>query len=228
MKQINKFSDSRLDGCCIYCGGKPETRDHVPSKILIDNPFPKNLPVVPACDKCNKGFSQDEEYFACLLGCVLSGSTEPDDINRKKIKTILIRKHKLRARLEKAKVIQGNQTFFQIEEDRVNNVILKLAKGHATYENSELQLNGPTSISKRVFALMSEEEKLNYFSRNSELLPEIGSRAFQRLFTEDDNFIDNWIVVQKDKYMYSVEQGALRLKVKFLIWNYLACEVTWD
>lgn len=67
MKQIKTFSDLRLNTQCAYCGEYPETRDHVPSKIILENPFPENLPVVPSCLKCNNGFSLDEEYFACLI-----------------------------------------------------------------------------------------------------------------------------------------------------------------
>lgn len=95
MKQIKKISDFRLEGYCVYCGGKPETRDHVPSKIILDKPFPENLPVVPACNKCNQDFSKDEEYFACLIECVLRGTTEPVKLKREKIKDILVRKPQL-------------------------------------------------------------------------------------------------------------------------------------
>jgi hypothetical protein len=67
LKQITPFSDLRLDAQCAYCGSFPESRDHVPSKILLDEPFPYNLPVVPSCNNCNNGFSKDETYFACAI-----------------------------------------------------------------------------------------------------------------------------------------------------------------
>lgn len=228
MKQINKFSDLRLEGYCIYCGGKPETRDHVPSKIIIDRPFPENLPVVPACDKCNQDLSKDEEYFACLVECILRGTTEPEKLERNKVKEILKRKPKLRAKLEEAKVVKEGQTYFQAEENRVRNVILKLARGHATYENSEPQFEEPVLISIRPITLMSEEEQNEYFSHDEGLFPEVGSRAFQRMFKEDSNFINNWVIVQEDKYIYSINHGRFGLTIKFLIWNYLACEVVWN
>jgi len=228
MKQIKKFSDQRLEGCCIYCGKEPNTRDHVPSKVLMDKPFPENLPVVPACEKCNKGFSKDEEYFACLIECILRGTTNPEKLERKKVKGILKRSPKLRARLAEAMEIHEEQTFFRTEEERVKNVILKLARGHATYENSELQLEEPSSILIRPITLMNEVEQNAYFSHCEGLLPEIGSRAFQRLFINDENVINNWVIVQEDKYMYSINHGEYGLTIKFLIWNYLACEVAWN
>ena len=61
------FMDERLTGMCVYCGAQPETRDHVPSKVLLDEPYPPELPVVGACEKCNASFSMDEQYLACFL-----------------------------------------------------------------------------------------------------------------------------------------------------------------
>jgi hypothetical protein len=49
------FVDERLTGTCVYCGGQPDTRDHVPSKAFLDDPLPPDLPVVEAsgevCDQ---------------------------------------------------------------------------------------------------------------------------------------------------------------------------------
>ena len=30
------FIDERHTGMCVYCGTHPDTRDHVPSKVLLD------------------------------------------------------------------------------------------------------------------------------------------------------------------------------------------------
>ena len=62
-----------------------ETKDHVPSKILLDEPYPEHLPVVPACQICNRGFSSDEAYVACLIESAKWGTTEIDQIKREKI-----------------------------------------------------------------------------------------------------------------------------------------------
>ena len=51
------FVDERLTGMCVYCGGQPNTRDHVPSRTLLEEPFPPHMPVVGACANCNAGFS---------------------------------------------------------------------------------------------------------------------------------------------------------------------------
>lgn len=77
--------DKRLLKSCIYCGGSPDTRDHVPSKVFLDKPYPDNLPVVACCLDCNRSFSLDEEYVACFIECVIAGSTSPDAIQRERI-----------------------------------------------------------------------------------------------------------------------------------------------
>jgi hypothetical protein len=67
MEQLRCFGDERNEGYCIHCGGSDETRDHSPSKVFFDEPYPKNLPVCPSCLRCNNALSIDEEYLACLL-----------------------------------------------------------------------------------------------------------------------------------------------------------------
>ena len=100
MRALGDYSDSRLRMACVYCGGPPESRDHVPSRVLLDDPFPDNLPVVPACLTCNDRFSKDEEYLACLLEVVRVGSTSITPSMRPKIQRIFVERPSLAARVE--------------------------------------------------------------------------------------------------------------------------------
>lgn len=104
MNQLRDFADSRLIDGCIYCGGAVETRDHVPSRVLLDRPLPENLPVLPSCRKCNNGFSKDEEYLACLLEAVVSGSIDPDQVSRKVVADILKRSPRLQNQIDAEKI----------------------------------------------------------------------------------------------------------------------------
>ena len=79
------FSDERFNGYCVYCGGNDATGDHVPSKVLLDKPFPSDLPKVAACADCNLSFSSDEPYLACLIDCVIAGSVNPIKVGREKV-----------------------------------------------------------------------------------------------------------------------------------------------
>jgi hypothetical protein len=48
MERLPNHDDARKFGACIHCGGLVETRDHLPSKVLLDDPLPDNVMVVPA------------------------------------------------------------------------------------------------------------------------------------------------------------------------------------
>lgn len=100
MDQYRNLADDRLIWGCIYCREENTTRDHIPSKILLDKPYPENLPVVGACFSCNNGFSLDEEYLACLIEVLIAKTAEPSKLARGKIADILKDNEKLRKQLE--------------------------------------------------------------------------------------------------------------------------------
>ena len=154
------YVDERLLGACVYCGGPPDTSDHVPSKVLLDDPLPLNLPVVEACAICNHAFSLDEEYLACFLDCVLAGSAEPAAIQREKSRGTLLHSSELANRLRLSRQVDDAGTvIWTPENDRVQNVVVKLARGHAAYELSLPQLDEPEEIMFRPLLVMSDEEK---------------------------------------------------------------------
>lgn len=227
------FVDARLTGACVFCGGVPETRDHVPSKVLLDEPLPRDLPVVEACRRCNGGTSSDEQYLACFLECVLRGSADPDRALRPNIARILGSHEALRLRIEKS---QGNDSAGNLvwapELDRIHKVILKLARGHAAYELYP-RIDAPLHL--HVAPLDSLDPRVrcefeNLTSPEHQPLPELGTRAFLRaLGRPPDPFelVGNWIVVQRERYRYAVvETGGVL--VRMVLSEYLACEVIWE
>lgn len=228
MEQIRKFSDSRLEDYCVYCGSGTNTRDHIPSRVLLDEPYPENLPVVPACAKCNQGFSLDEEYIACLIECVVCGSTNPDDLQRAKVKRILLEKPELTGRIKAARHETKSGVQFSLESARCHNVVMKLARGHAAFENSEPQLDDPSSVWFRPLLTMSEGDRISFESTGNErlLLPEVGSRALQRVVS-DMNLTSHWLIVQPERYRYFTDFVGTTLTVRIVISEYLACEVMW-
>ena len=243
MDQLTIFSDDRLITGCIYCGGLADTRDHVPSRIFLDPPFPTNLPVLPACFECNNGFSADEEYVACLVESAIAGSTNPECFRRPRVGTILKRSPALRARIEQAKYDDGTITGFQVEVERLKNVILKLARGHVAYELSLPCRKEPKLISCTPLPSMSDEEKDTFDEGHvPTMLDEIGSRGQQRTLViqmalgsniegtpkpETFLFID-WVEVQENLYQYLTFKENDEIVVRILLGGYLACEVIWD
>lgn len=227
------FVDERLVGKCAYCGGMPSTRDHVPSRILLDDPLPTNLPVVESCARCNQGFSLDEEYLACFLECVLVGSSTLSQIGRLKVKRSLEHNPKLAQQIQAAATV-GNDGIcrWTPEVQRVQNVLVKLARGHAVYELSLVQLDEPDEISYRPLLTMSREEREEFENGGKGEIrgwPELGSRAFLRAAGASP-FQDEpgpWIVVQPGQYRYSVEEYG-GVQVRIVIAEYLACFVVWE
>ena len=63
MKQLNDYSDDRNHGLCIHCGEglhhESRSRDHIPTRALLDCPYPDGFPTVEVCGECNNGFSND-------------------------------------------------------------------------------------------------------------------------------------------------------------------------
>lgn len=211
--------------------GEPETRDHVPSKILLDEPFPPVLPVVKACRSCNNGFSKDEQYIACLLECVVCGTGDPTLIGREKIRRVLEKNPRLASRIARScRADETGSLLWEAEVDRVQNVLLKLARGHAAYEYSEPQLEEPESISFAPVPLLSEEQLRAFETLPVEtLFPEIGSRAFHKVFRVGGEALTQegaWQILQEGRYRYSVSHSD-GIRVRIVLSDYLACEVTW-
>ncbi|MCK4374276.1 MAG: hypothetical protein KAX19_03070, partial [Candidatus Brocadiae bacterium] len=140
------FMDERVTGMCVYCGGQPDTRDHVPPKVLLDEPYPSQLPVVGACERCNAGFSLDEQYLSCFLECVICGTVEPTGVQRLNVGRILSENAALQHRIEacQRKDDRGNLVW-EPEVDRVQRVVTKLGRGHAAYQLYP-QLEEPSQV----------------------------------------------------------------------------------
>lgn len=226
MEQLRNLGDERQMAVCVYCGGYTETRDHVPSRVFLDKPYPFNLPVIPACQSCNESFSVDEEYVACLVECAAVGSVHHDDIQRDKIKRILQRKPALTSRLSHARMVTESGIQFSLEEDRIRNVMLKLGRGHAAFELNEPQFDKPSSLTFGPLACMTPENREEFETPPPlSLLPEVGSRAMQRLVIGDTASL-LWRVVQPDRYRYltTVNGGVV---VRVVMSEYLGGEVVW-
>jgi hypothetical protein len=236
MEQIEEFVDERQTAWCIHCGawitGLETSRDHVPSKCLLQEPHPANLAVVQVCAACNKGFSLDEEYVGAFLGSVLVGSTDPDRQCKPKAARILRRNPTLRARIDRAKTeykTLGGETRFvwKPESDRVDRVVLKNARGHAYYEYGEQMLDEPEYVRSAPLESMTREQRAEF--ENMDLgsgWPEVGSRMMTRVMTGQD-LSNGWVIVQEGIYRYAVSQAG-RMLVRTVLFEYLGTEVYWE
>ena len=225
------FIDERFKGICAYCGAGANCRDHIPSRVLLDDPYPANLPVAESCSQCNSGFSTDEEYLSCLIECVIHGTTEPNDRFRPKVAKILKARPSIATRIETGKTLDhNNDPVWQPEWSRVREVILKLARGHMSYELGLQHTEEPLIVDIMPAPCMSEDEIEQFNSLNEEtgfLYPELGSRAFINLLSGKPTAYGQWHVVQENRYRYAIGQSSGDW-VKFVLSEYLACRVVWE
>ena len=223
------FIDERFKGVCAYCGKVANSPDHTPSKAFLDEPYPDNLPVVDACIKCNGGFSADEEYLSCLIECVIQGTTKHDEKFREKVASTLQARPNIASRIEAGKQIDKNKIpIWQPEWHRVKNVVLKLARGHISFELGLQLINDPIILDVLPMASMSDDEFDIFNSLDHEnLYPEVGSRAFVNVLTGKPTAFGGWHIVQKGRYRYAIGQSCGNW-VKLVLSEYLACHVVWD
>ena len=233
MRQIEIWADERLldEAMCIYCHEPASTREHAPSRILLDEPYPENLPVVPACAPCNQKWSSDEAYLACLIDCALNGSTDSDNL-RAKVKRTFERQPALRLKIEGTRQLEGDRTFFAADLPRVENVILKLARCHYAYEFNDLPDMSP-EVQFRPLQDLTQEARASFENVPlPNLWPEVGSRAFIRAAESWDQGVHTWQIVQPGRYRYAVIEGhALEEghapEVRIVFSEYLGAMVTW-
>lgn len=223
------YGDSRLTDFCAYCGGLAETEDHVPSRCFLDQPYPQGMPVVPCCHNCNHEFSKDEEYVSCLIDCMKYNTVVPDEVPREKTRRTLLHSPKLQERIASQKREFGGVTVFDVEKERFEKVIRKLAYGHLAYENDILFWDSTYSISRWLLSEMSDTQKESFFQPyKGVLLPEVCSHGLEHVVfysvgDDVDSFSSPWIIVQEGRYAYCVSPDSKR--VKFIIADIFAVEV---
>jgi hypothetical protein len=73
MNTRSSLADSPEGGKrCAYCFNPADTKDHAPPRCLMQPPLPSNLITLPACQKCNNGFSFDENVVRAFIVLVSS------------------------------------------------------------------------------------------------------------------------------------------------------------
>ena len=237
MEPLKDYSDARNRGFCIHCGvgldSRNATKDHVPSKCLLDRPLPDNPPAVTICAECNESFSRDEEYLCVLLAAVISGDANPDPSVFPSAAASIKHSSGLRERITRAQRHQlplfgEAEILWEAELDRVNRVIVKNARGHALHELSEPVAGLPSRIACQPVNLLTVEQR-SAFERISlgSLWPEVGSRMMQRVAGVAP-LANGWIEVQEGVYRYAVVQDPDGVLVRTLIRDHLATEVAWE
>ena len=225
---------------CIHChsviDSEEITKEHIPSKCLLREPYPEELMSMKACQKCNASFSRDEEYLSALLAAVLAGSTDPAKQKTPKDFRRFTKQPYLRARIDKSKITSRTlfgetEIVFMPELERVENVVLKNARGHALYELDQVISSEPTYVSCAPLQNLSKEQRTR-FEEGIPRWAEVGTRMFMKQCYSFDpsqsDMLGPWVIVQEDVYRFLASDNGDGLLVRSVIGEYLATEVFWS
>lgn len=221
---------TRLVYGCVYCPELATTWDHVPPKVFLDRPLPPNPPKVRACSPCNSRTSKDEEWLACFIDSVVAGTARPNGGHRSRIERSLEHSSLLSARIEKRgrEDIDGCTLVWQPEKKRVENVMVKLARGHVAYLLGHAPQQVPNDIRYSPIIVMDREAMGEFESPASQGMWPDSLSALKRAaheFTMDSR-LNRWLVVQEGRYRYRVSLRP-RVRVWMVLCDYLAAEVSW-
>ncbi|WP_158583002.1 hypothetical protein [Lysinibacillus yapensis] len=224
---------------CIYCGEESGTRDHVPSKVFLNKPFPENLPTLPACIKCNNSYSNDELVVSLLVQL----------LKQKHYGSEYSFSEEIMSRIENERNvdivnnIRDSISSGQVSKfhNQILNVLAKLAIGHLVWEISEGYYVDEESTSCSVslsYSFLNDMHKQeinefsSYFIITNETLPELGSRAYdERILVFESDGVEpqlllDWVEVQPLEYKYTCYKFVNEIVVKMVINNLLFAEVT--
>ena len=216
MEKILNYADKRQTAGCVYCGSIEKTAEHLPPKIFLDEPYPLNLVTIKACKRCNESFSIDEEFVACYVE-YLNSNGDLTLIKRPKIQRILTKKPSIFNAFKKIEETEVNE--------RLGRVFLKIAQGHALFEQNELKFEDDLfKIRFGKYDELTEQARLELETiPHALILPEVGSRATQRLLTTPIMNVP-WITIQDGNYRYLVFDGGVRMVLSESFWS----EILWE
>ena len=222
----------------IVCNDVPVSMDHIPSRCLLEKPYPDNLASTEICKKCNHSFSQDEEYFAILIAAMINETADSENKVSKSIQKTLASNKNILDEIESAKTIEymGGHTVVCWNPDlrRVENVVVKNARGHVYFQHSKPVFHSPEFVRVQPLHTMSQIQQAEFlYSDTDNVWPEVGTRMLHRMAENFANFKPScdkndwfWIVAQKSIYRYAINVVG-KIRVRILIREFLAADIVW-
>ncbi len=214
MKSYQDFSDSRHDNGCIFCSNLPNSRDHIPARTFLIKPYSSNLHTLPVCKVCNNKLSKDEEYVSFLIGYLKH--LETGDLDE----YLQTRKYS-HADILEDRILNGMgldssepnfSPFINIETERIKKVLQKYAFAHFCFERGE-HPSGEILQTNFAFANQLTKCQIKEFNKipDVEILPEVGSRLFQRIIESGSS----WMIIQDGQYRYYVSPNQPYVRIVF-------------
>lgn len=145
-----------MDSICYLCGNKlAETRDHIFPKNLFPRPLPSHLLTAPSCGECNNSLSDDEELFRAFVALGVAYETSSGyriwtervrpslQLDRRGFKTLLLRLIKDVKLFSPNGMYVGNAKALLVDQERINRVLEKIARGLYYLDPVNLSLMKP-------------------------------------------------------------------------------------
>lgn len=228
------------DTFCIYCGSKASSREHSPSKVFLNLPYPDNLPTLPACRKCNNSYSDDELYSEVFLDSLKCFSGYEDNISEEN-----------QSRIYKNMAFYDAQKFYynyvqdisvSVPEQLVG-ILKKLSFCHVVYELCEGYNYGDQNTIEIIefvcrFRFQMKNEQIEEFKMpiniDESVIPELGSRIYENIRIIEpllkpigggadlkmNLVLLFWTVIQENNYEYIVWIDKDFINVKIAIHDF--------
>jgi|GEM_PF-1137034 len=216
---------------CIYCHEKADSREHIPSKVFLNEPFTTNLAILPSCIKCNNSYSENEQYVACLIDYIQYKMNNLKTVKREKIQKAFNARPYIEDELENSTKYSddGSVEYIEYNHEKIKNIVLKLSIGHAIYSLSSIYVNEQNIINYKFFPQLTKEEMDNFNLEPSyDISPEIGSRGGTYLTVSSNGKPTAiWNIVQDGQYRFLVFHNQSSTTVRIVIGEYFYSEVIW-
>jgi hypothetical protein len=167
---------------CYFCGNPATTKEHIPPISLFPIKFTnidyrKNLITVPSCEEHNSKKSNDDEYFSFVLKTSYNSNNIPEKLMKDKLIRSIYRNpnqfnkifKNAEFSLTKINGLYHNIVKYEIDIDRINNVLKHISMGLYYYEYKTIckyNFIGSNFLSEGV-----ESEKIKEILKISELIP---------------------------------------------------------
>ena len=199
-------------------------------------PFPENLPTIPACFECNNGYSEDEKYLACFLD-VLKSNLYADYSRKDQTNHRLEKDKNLQALLVEQIKVSDGKVYYELDEERFLRILVKLARGHAGFEFDYVNFDDTGITVSYNFLFEIAEDVMSDFNQIPEIdiAPEVCSRGItapcimQNIETDEAFAFAFWNEVQDNQYRYQVTRNKNGgICVKFVIYEFLYCKIEFE
>lgn len=150
---------------CVYCQtASADPVDHVPPKLLLSKPYPRDLITVPSCTNCNKSFQTDDEYFRSmvLLREDLATSAHAKPVLERTVRglTRLDGRPLARRILHNVRSVEtpaGSKRAMELEAERIERTLVRFARGLFFHESGKAM---PAHVAARAHIAYDDDDEM--------------------------------------------------------------------